>query len=68
MGITHEKRAKSVTHESNHIRGDRNYRSSSVVNPSESDKIRKKSSTSVSQYKVFHLKYMFLLPLLDIFM
>ena len=53
MGITpREKRAKSVTHESKHKHRDRNYRSSSVVSASESDQIRKTSSTSVSQYKV----------------
>lgn len=53
MGITpREKRAKSVTHEVNHKKRDRNFRSSSVVSASESDQIRKTSSSSVSQYKV----------------
>merc|ERR1712038_1868316 len=52
MGITpREKRAKSVTHEVNHKKRDLNFRSSSVVSASESDQIRKTSSSSVSQYK-----------------
>ena len=52
MVITREKRAKSVTHEHQHKKRDRKYRSSSVVSASESDPIRKTSSSSVSQYKV----------------
>ena len=54
MGITpsREKRAKSVSNEVNHKKRDRNFRSSSVVSASESDQIRKTSSSSVSQYKV----------------
>lgn len=52
MVITREKRAKSVTHENHNKKRDRNYRSSSVVSASESDQIRKTSSSSVSQYKV----------------
>ena len=55
MGITRDKRAKSVTHEGNHKR-DRNYRSTSVISASESDQIRKTSSSSVSQYKVNFLR------------
>merc|ERR1712043_66368 len=39
-------------HESKHKHRDRNYRSSSVVSASETDQIRKTSSTSVSQYKL----------------
>ena len=51
MGITQrEKRAKSVTNEVK--KRDRNFRSSSVVSASESDQIRKTSSSSVPQYKV----------------
>merc|ERR1712038_299151 len=50
MGITQrEKRAKSVTNEVK--KRDRNFRSSSVVSASESDQIRKTSSSSVPQYK-----------------
>ena len=57
MVITREKRAKSATHENNHHhkKRDRNYRSSSVVSASESDRIRKTSSSSVSQYKVSNI-------------